>query len=46
MSSGLLQVSSLAAKGWVSRRFLVTLWYSAEAALKTAVKLLADGPAL
>jgi hypothetical protein len=35
-------VSSWAAKGWVSRRFPVTLWYSADAVLNMAVKLLVD----
>ena len=42
-ASGLLQGPSCVAKGWVSRRFPVTLWYSLEAALKIAVKLSDEG---
>ena len=45
MASGVWQVSSCAAKGWVSRDFPVNLWYSVEAALNIAVKLLVEGPA-
>jgi hypothetical protein len=43
-ASGLSQVSNWAANGWVSRRFFVTLWYSVEAALNIAAKLLVEGP--
>ena len=43
-ASGVLQVSSRAANGWVSRRFPVTLWYSVEAVFKMAVKLLVEEP--
>ena len=46
MDSGVLQVSSRAANGWVSRRFLVILWYSVEAAFSMAVKLLVEEPAV
>src|SRR5712675_1059881 len=45
-ASGLRQTSSCAAKGWVSRRFPVALWYSVDAALNIAVKLSAEGPAV
>jgi len=41
-ASGVLQISSRAANGWVSRCFLVTLWYSVEAAFNMAVKLLVE----
>lgn len=34
-----MQVSNCVAKGWESRDFPVTLWYSLVAALKIAVKL-------
>ena len=46
MASGVLQVSSRAANGWVSRRFLVTLWYSVKAASNIAGKLLVEEPAI
>ena len=46
MASGFLQVSSCAAKGWVSRDFPVDLWYSAEATLNIAEKLSAEGSAV
>ena len=46
MASGFLQVSSCAAKGWMSRDFLVNLWYSAEATLNIAEKLSVEGPAV
>ena len=45
-ASGVLQVSSRAANGWVSRRFLVTLWYSVEAVFNMVVKLLVEEPAV
>jgi hypothetical protein len=40
---GLWQASSWAAKGCVFKRFPVTFWYSAEAALNMAVKLSVEG---
>ena len=48
MAFGFWQVLSWAAKGWVSRGFPVTLWYSVDAALNIAVKLSAEveGPAI
>ena len=45
-ASEVLQVSSRAANGWVSRRFLVTLWYSVEAVFNMVVKLLVEEPAV
>jgi len=46
MSSGLWQVLSCAAKGWVPRHFPVNLSYSIVAALNIAVKLSVEGPAV
>ena len=46
MAWGFWQVSSCAAKGWVSRRFPVNLWYSFVAASNIAVKLSVEGPAV
>ena len=46
MASGFWQVLSCVAKGWVSRRFPVNLWYSFVAALNIAVKLSVEGPAV
>ena len=46
MASGFWQVSSCAAKGWVSRGFPAIVWYSIKAALNIAVKLSVEGPAV
>ena len=50
MASGFWQVSSWAAKGWVSRDFFVSLWYSFRAALnieeKLSVEARLEGPAI
>ena len=46
MASGFWQESSWAAKGWVSRDFLVNLWYSFRAALNIEEKLSVEGPAV
>src|SRR5712671_1407778 len=43
-ASGVWHVLSWVAKGWVSRRFPVTVWYSFKAALIIWVKLSVEGP--
>ena len=46
MASGFWQELSCAAKGWVSRDFFVSLWYSFKAALNIEEKLSVEGPAV
>lgn len=43
MALGLSQLLSCVLKGWESRHFPVTCWYSLEAASKIAIKLCVDG---
>ena len=46
MATGFWQVLSCMAKGCVSRRFPVNLWYSSVAALNIAVKFSVERPAV